>query len=118
MMAAVRGSRRRRDSSPAWFRLPSGVVAVVVSLSLAGCLSPQNADRSTVVNPEPLEQQRANTQLHDPFPRDDLGPGESLRPRDFQTSRDTPRKIREKTLGAALRERYGRPTNVVPPAGF
>lgn len=80
---------------------------------VSGCLSPSNSDRTTIA-PEPLEQSRAETTVHDPFPRADLAPGESLRPRDFAEPRDTPRKVREKTLGAQLRQQYGRPTNVLP----
>ena len=85
----------------------------VLVLSATGCLSPSNSDRTTFAA-EPLERSRAELPIHDPFPRGDLAPGESLRPRDFEYARDTPRKIREKTLGAQLRQQYGRPTNIVP----
>ena len=85
----------------------------VVCLLLTGCLSPYNSSRTTFAV-ESLEENRANLVVHDPFPRADLAPGESLRPRDYITPRDTPRKVREQTYGAGLRQRYGRPTNLLP----
>ena len=80
---------------------------------IVGCLSPFNSSRTTFA-PEPLEESRANLQAFDPFPRADLGPGESLRPRDYVTPRDTPRLLHERTYGAHLRQQYGRPTNLLP----
>ena len=93
--------------------LPLAPLLAGLFVSLGGCLSPTNSDRTTFA-PEPLERSRSEVQVHDPFPRGDLAPGESLRPRDFEYARSTPRKIREKTLGAQLRQQYGRPTNIVP----
>lgn len=86
---------------------------LVAALPLAGCLNPSTTSVSTFA-PEPLEQSRANLAVHDPFPRADLGPGESLRPPDFAVPRDTPRGVRERTYGAQLREEFGRDRAIVP----
>ena len=83
------------------------------TILLCGCLSPANSDRSSLFV-ESLEEQRAEVKVHDPFPRKDIAPGVSLRPPDFDTPRSPPRLLREKSETAILRERVGRPLNIVP----
>ena len=82
-------------------------------LLAAGCLNPNTTSRSTL-QAEPIELQKARLQVHDPFPRSDLGPGESLRPRDYAEPRGQTRSLKERTYGASLNEQFGTNPALIP----
>lgn len=48
--------------------------------------------------PQEAAAQRLNAERFDPFPESNVGPSESLRPRDGQVQRSEPRRTREKSV--------------------
>ena len=80
----------------------------MVLLPMSGCLSSRNVRLPTFV-PRSSEYERAEATVHDPFPRNDLGPDTSMRPLGFTEPRHEPRNVKEKTGLSGLRQQYGRP---------
>lgn len=93
-------------------RLSPPVLLAAVLLS-TGCLNPEITSRSSL-QAEPIELQRARLQVHDPFPRSDLGPGESLRPPDYVEPRGQTRSLKERTYGAAINQQFGTNPALIP----
>ena len=92
--------------------LPMAVVPLLAILT-QGCLNPDLYSRTTL-EPEPLAQSRATLPVHDPFPRADIAPGESIRPRDFDVPRGPVRGARERAYGTQLRQSYGSNPAILP----
>lgn len=98
----------------------------LVASLLVGCQGGGTLRWPTMYPQEPAAQ-RQDAERFDPFPESDIGPSESLRPRDGQVQRSEPRRTREKSVksqgffpdsrGDSLRSPTQNPSQyqVVPP---
>ena len=92
-------------------------VLIAASVLLTcGCLAPQRL-RLPSCTPRSIPYERAETKVHDPFPRSDLGPETSMRPPGFIEPRTQERHVKEKTGLSLLREQYGAPAPSPFPLG-
>lgn len=83
-----------------------------IAVSLSGCVIPAGF-RMPQLLPRSIEYERAETAVHDPFPITDAGPDISARPREFETPRPDPARVKEKAGISQLRNQLGTP---VPPS--
>lgn len=92
-------------------RLP---LFLVVTLYLSGCcINPWNT-RFPTLWPRSLEYERRESEVQDPFPDRALGPGDTMRPRDFDWQRSEATRAKERNAAAMLRLQNGVPDS--PPA--
>lgn len=87
------------------FRL---LLVLLLALLTSGCITPWNTKLPGWF-PGSLEYERREAEVQDPFPDTALGPGTSMRPRDYSQQRSEAMRAKERSEAAALRQRFGVP---------
>ena len=89
-------------------------LSLLVAIMSSGCLTPWNTRFPTLL-PGSLEYERRESEVQDPFPDSNLGPGTSMRPPSFNQQRSDVTRARERGAAAALRQQFGAPGTPRPP---
>ncbi len=96
-----------------WLRC--GAALGLLSLS-AGCLNPFFTRTPTLATGSP-QQERQESQYHDPFPDSQTGPATGARPAGFDQQRPLPIRTRELYDISRFRQGLGTPSPVSPSPG-
>ena len=87
---------------------------LLVTMMSSGCLTPWNTRFPTWL-PGSLAYERRESEVQDPFPDSDLGPGTSMRPPSFDQQRSEATRFKERRAAASLRQQFGVPGSPRPP---